>query len=66
MKQLPVVMLIGTHADLIAYGCWFLSNPDLPRKFGLDAPLSKYNRSTFYTPDPVIGYTDYPFLEPEA
>ncbi|OQU81646.1 hypothetical protein SORBI_3006G091800 [Sorghum bicolor] len=54
------------YADLIAYGRWFLSNPDLPRRFGLDAPLNKYNRSTFYTPDPVIGYTDYPFLEPEA
>jgi len=55
-----------SYADLIAYGRWFLSNPDLPQRFGLDAPLNKYNRSTFYTPDPVIGYTDYPFLEPEA
>ncbi|PUZ47296.1 hypothetical protein GQ55_7G153700 [Panicum hallii var. hallii] len=51
------------YADLIAYGRWFLSNPDLPQRFGLDAPLNKYNRSTFYTPDPVIGYTDYPFLQ---
>ncbi|KAJ9167315.1 hypothetical protein P3X46_021979 [Hevea brasiliensis] len=38
-------------------------NPDLPRRFELNAPLNKYNRETFYTPDPVIGYTDYPFLE---
>jgi 12-oxophytodienoic acid reductase len=51
------------YADLIAYGRWFLSNPDLPRRFGLDAPLNKYNRDTFYTSDPVIGYTDYPFLQ---
>jgi 12-oxophytodienoic acid reductase len=29
------------HADLIAYGRWFLSSPDLPRRFGLDAPLNK-------------------------
>ncbi|KAG5542751.1 hypothetical protein RHGRI_015760 [Rhododendron griersonianum] len=50
-------------ADLVAFGRWFLANPDLPKRFELNAPLNKYNRSTFYTPDPVIGYTDYPFLE---
>ncbi|XP_052202704.1 12-oxophytodienoate reductase 1-like isoform X2 [Diospyros lotus] len=51
------------HADLVAYGRWFLANPDLPRRFEINAPLNKYNRETFYTSDPVIGYTDYPFLE---
>ncbi|TQD96572.1 hypothetical protein C1H46_017822 [Malus baccata] len=51
------------HADLIAYGRIFLANPDLPKRFELNAPLNKYNRETFYVPDPVIGYTDYPFLE---
>jgi len=50
------------HADLVAYGRLFLANPDLPRRFEIGAPLNKYNRETFYTPDPVIGYTDYPFL----
>lgn len=51
------------YADLIAYGRLFLANPDLPRRFELDAPLNKYDRNTFYIPDPVVGYTDYPFLE---
>ncbi|CAA7396553.1 unnamed protein product [Spirodela intermedia] len=51
------------YADLIAYGRFFLANPDLPRRFELDAPLNKYDRSTFYIPDPVVGYTDYPFLD---
>ncbi|KAL8061272.1 hypothetical protein ABFX02_02G076700 [Erythranthe guttata] len=51
------------YADLIAYGRSFLANPDLVRRFEIDAPLNKYNRSTFYIPDPVVGYTDYPFLE---
>ncbi|XP_074280400.1 putative 12-oxophytodienoate reductase 11 [Silene latifolia] len=51
------------HTDLVAYGRLFLANPDLPRRFELDAPLNKYNRETFYIPDPVVGYTDYPFLE---
>ncbi|KAK9049547.1 hypothetical protein SSX86_031484 [Deinandra increscens subsp. villosa] len=50
-------------ADLIAFGRLFLANPDLPRRFELDADLNKYDRATFYTQDPVVGYTDYPFLE---
>ncbi|KAK4256258.1 hypothetical protein QN277_009145 [Acacia crassicarpa] len=51
------------QADLVAYGRWFLANPDLPKRFELDAPLNKYNRETFYASDPVVGYTDYPFLD---
>ncbi|KAL6297296.1 hypothetical protein ACE6H2_005438 [Prunus campanulata] len=54
------------RADLVAYGRLFLANPDLPKRFELNAPLNKYNRETFYTSDPVIGYTDYPFLETTA
>ncbi|XXG39485.1 hypothetical protein AAC387_Pa01g0431 [Persea americana] len=55
--------IADNHADLIAYGRLFLANPDLPKRFELDAPLNKYDRSTFYTSDPVVGYTDYPFLD---
>ena len=32
----------------------FISNPDLPLRFAMpDAPLTPYNRDTFYTPDQV-------------
>ncbi|KAG8378506.1 hypothetical protein BUALT_Bualt08G0144200 [Buddleja alternifolia] len=51
------------RADLVAYGRHFLANPDLPKRFKINAPLNEYNRETFYAPDPVVGYTDYPFLE---
>ncbi|KAF0926303.1 hypothetical protein E2562_022121 [Oryza meyeriana var. granulata] len=51
------------YTDLVSYGRLFLANPDLPRRFELDAPLNKYDRNTFYTQDPVVGYTDYPFLD---
>ncbi|KAJ6763522.1 putative proteinDH OXIDOREDUCTASE-RELATED [Salix purpurea] len=54
------------RGDLVAYGRLFLANPDLPRRFELDAPLNDYNRETFYIHDPVVGYTDYPFLEDTA
>lgn len=50
------------YADLVAYGRWFLSNPDLPKRFEVNAPLNMYDRNTFYTGGPVNGYTDYPFL----
>lgn len=53
------------YADLVAYGRIFLANPDLPTRFKLGATLNEYDRSTFYTQDPVIGYTDYPFLDGE-
>uniref|UniRef100_A0A0E0DER3 NADH:flavin oxidoreductase/NADH oxidase N-terminal domain-containing protein n=1 Tax=Oryza meridionalis TaxID=40149 RepID=A0A0E0DER3_9ORYZ len=51
------------YADMVVFGRLFLANPDLPRRFQLDAPLNKYDRATFYTDDPVVGYTDYPFLD---
>ncbi|GKA25566.1 putative 12-oxophytodienoate reductase 11 [Tanacetum coccineum] len=50
-------------ADLVAFGRAFLANPDLPRQFMLNAPLIKYDESTFYTYDPLVGYTNYAFLD---
>ncbi|GER51230.1 12-oxophytodienoate reductase [Striga asiatica] len=51
------------EADLVAYGRLFLANPDLSRRFELGSNLNAYDRSTFYSSDPIIGYTDYPFLD---
>lgn len=48
-------------ADAIAYGVPFLSNPDLPERFRIGAPLNTPDESTFYAPGPH-GYTDYPSL----
>ncbi|MBD2311879.1 alkene reductase [Desertifilum sp. FACHB-1129] len=52
-------------AELIAYGRWFISNPDLPKRFELNAPLTPYDRDTFYG-GTEKGYTDYPTLERET
>ncbi|KAI5066376.1 hypothetical protein GOP47_0019000 [Adiantum capillus-veneris] len=46
-------------ADLISYGRLFISNPDLPLRFAIEAGLNAYDRSTFYTHDQVKGYLDY-------
>ncbi|GAB4826157.1 12-oxophytodienoate reductase 7 [Ancistrocladus abbreviatus] len=48
--------------DLVPYGRLFIANPDLIHRFRINAPLNQYDYSTFYTQDPVKGYTDYPFL----
>lgn len=61
-RELGMKAMIDGDTDLVAYGRFFISNPDLVHRFKLNAPLNKYNRKTFYTHDPVIGYTDYPFL----
>src|SRR5664280_1884002 len=47
------------HADAIAFGRIFISNPDLPRRLSEGLPLTPYNRATFYGGEEK-GYTDYP------
>jgi N-ethylmaleimide reductase len=50
------------HADAIAFGRIFISNPDLPRRLQHGFPLTPYNRATFYGGE-AAGYTDYPVHE---
>jgi N-ethylmaleimide reductase len=47
------------HADAIAFGRIFISNPDLLRRLREGWPLTPYNRATFYGGE-AAGYTDYP------
>ncbi|CDK28028.1 unnamed protein product [Kuraishia capsulata CBS 1993] len=52
------------EADIVAFGRYFISNPDLVERLARNLPLSKYDRSSFYGAEsPEIGYTDYPFFE---
>ncbi len=48
-------------AKLISYGTLFLANPDLPKRFELDATLNEPDRATMYGGNDE-GYIDYPFL----
>jgi len=50
------------HADAIAFGRIFISNPDLPRRLRHGFPLTPYNRATFYGGE-ATGYTDYPVYD---
>jgi N-ethylmaleimide reductase len=45
-------------ADLVAFGRLFVSNPDLPRRIALGAPLQRWDEATFHTSG-ARGYVDY-------
>lgn len=57
-------ILESGHANLVSFGRLFLANPDLPKRFELNASLNQPDSATFYGGD-ERGYTDYPFLEPD-
>ena len=48
-------------AKMISYGTLFLANPDLPKRFELNATLNEPDRATMYGGGEK-GYTDYPSL----
>ncbi|XP_010557657.1 PREDICTED: 12-oxophytodienoate reductase 3 [Tarenaya hassleriana] len=61
-RKLGMEAIQQGDADLVSFGRLFIANPDLVLRFRVDAKLNRYDRKTFYTRDPVVGYTDYPFL----
>src|SRR5260221_3963613 len=54
-------LLASGEADAVAFGKAFISNPDLPKRFKVNAPLTDWDSSTFYATGPK-GYIDYPTL----
>lgn len=48
----------------IAFGRYYISNPDLPDRLEKGVELTPYNRPTFYTRG-TQGYTDYPVVVEE-
>ncbi len=52
-------VIAAGHADLVAYGRLFISNPDLPQRFAVNAPLTEPDMDTFYVGGEK-GYIDYP------
>lgn len=48
-------------AKMISYGVLLLANPDLPKRFELNAELNEADRATMYGGGEK-GYTDYPTL----
>ncbi|GGC66752.1 alkene reductase [Undibacterium terreum] len=59
------VILQKGDADLVAFGRFFASNPDLPYRLQHKLPLNDYDRSAFWG-GTHIGYTDYPTYQDSA
>lgn len=49
-------------ADAVAFGRYFIANPDLPKRIEQGVELNAYDRPTFYG-GTEKGYTDYPFMD---
>ncbi len=54
-------VLDRNYADLVAFGRWFIANPDLPARLKNGAPLSPLDDTRLYGGG-RIGYTDYPVI----
>ncbi len=53
------------ETDLVAFGKPFISNPDLPQRYRVNAPVAAWDNATFYQGGPKgdhQGYIDYPAL----
>ncbi len=67
-KETPSTPESGTrllddgHADLVAIGRLFISNPDLPARIAAGVPLAELARQNVYGGG-AEGYTDYPAAE---
>jgi 2,4-dienoyl-CoA reductase-like NADH-dependent reductase (Old Yellow Enzyme family) len=60
-KESASKLLAAGEADAVAFGQLFIANPDLPKRFQLDAPLNTPRSESFYQPT-ADGYTDYPSM----
>jgi NADPH2 dehydrogenase len=48
---------------IVAFGRYFVANPDLVFRVKEGVPLVRYDRAVFYTPQEPKGYIDYPFSQ---
>ncbi|KAF9254266.1 NADH:flavin oxidoreductase/NADH oxidase [Marasmius fiardii PR-910] len=56
------------RSELVAFGKYYISNPDLPARLEKDIPLTPYDHSTFYFMGDTTprGYTDYAFAHDDV
>jgi N-ethylmaleimide reductase len=56
--ELAKIAVESGQVDAVAFGRWYISNPDLPNKIKNNLALTRYDRATFYGGGEK-GYTDY-------
>ncbi len=52
-------LILEGKADAVAWGKYYISNPDLPHRIRHNLRFADFNVSTFYSEGPA-GYVDYP------
>lgn len=61
-RDIAISAVSNGHADVVVFGRYSVSTPDLVKRVAVDATFNPYKRDMFYTPA-LEGYTDYPTLE---
>jgi 2,4-dienoyl-CoA reductase-like NADH-dependent reductase (Old Yellow Enzyme family) len=61
-KEAAEQLLAKGEADAVAWGKWFIANPDLPERLKRNAELNPARPDKFYAAG-AEGYTDYPALQ---
>jgi N-ethylmaleimide reductase len=64
-RDSAVKLLASGQADAVAWGKWFIANPDLPARLEAGAALNEPKTDKFYA-ETAEGYTDYPRMEQAA
>ena len=66
-QEMAEKAIAAGHADMIAFGRPFISNPDLVLRFKNGWPLAaEAPMSDWYLPTGAKGYTDFPAYEPQV
>ncbi len=60
-KEMAEDLIEQGVGDAVAFGRWYIANPDLVTRLRTDAELNELNMATMYGSGPE-GYTDYPAL----
>lgn len=60
-REMALEVVASGHADLVAFGRPFISNPDLVRRLRENAPLNALQSATLYGGG-AEGYIDYPAM----
>ena len=60
-KESAEQLITSGEADAVAFGQWFIANPDLPERLKRNLPLNAPRPDKFYASN-AEGYTDYPAL----
>ena len=60
-RAMALQAVASGQADMVAFGRAYISNPDLVERLQRDAPLTPWDRATFYGGGEQ-GYIDYPAL----